>query len=189
MLETFAFTPSAGAEEVATLEPDFHMLPLPHADLTGKMVPEITLTAADGKTVALSSYRGKPMLLDLWATWCGPCLVSMPSLGRIYADFKAKGLAVVTVDQNSTPQNALDYLARHHYSWTNYHDTDSKVGKALQDKMIPLTVLIDAQGKIVYYGTGGDEAAVRKAIAGLGPEFASATKHSSNANRFQECSR
>jgi thiol-disulfide isomerase/thioredoxin len=173
--EAFQFSPPPGAEEIATLEPNFrNPVPLkPETSLVGQQAPDVTLIAADGHTTALRSLQGKPVLLDLWATWCGPCLMSMPALARIARDVRDSGVAVVTVDQDSNADDATSYLARHGYGWVNYHDPDGKVMKALQDTGIPLTVLIDAQGKIVYYDFGGDEAAVRKAIAGLGPEYAS----------------
>ena len=58
---------------------------------------------------------------------------------------------------------------RHHYEWTNYHDTDSTLSRAFEGDGIPLTVLVDAQGKIVYYELGGDEVSLRKAVALLEP--------------------
>ena len=67
------------------------------------------------------------------------------------------------------PDNATEYLARHHYAWTNFHDTGNKVNAAFRGNGIPLTVLIDAEGKIVYYDFGGDEISLRKAIAALEP--------------------
>jgi thiol-disulfide isomerase/thioredoxin/outer membrane lipoprotein-sorting protein len=171
--QMFVFTPPAGATEVAAFESDFPAQPPQfQTGMVGKPAPDITFTTANGRKVALSSYRGKPVLLDLWATWCGPCLLSMPALGHLYAEFKDKGLTVITVDQDHAPESATAYLARHNYNWTNYHDPDNKVGHALQDKMVPLTVLIDAQGKIVYYDQGGKQADVRKAIASLGTDFA-----------------
>ena len=173
--EMFRFTPPADAREVKTMEPNFDMLPSAHpkAAMAGQMAPEVSLTAADGKKVALSSYRGKPLLIDFWATWCGPCLLSMPGLERIYADVKDKGLTVVTVDQDDTPESATGYLARHHDAWANFHDAQGAIRKTFKGEGIPLVVLIDAQGKIAYYDFAGDEAALRKAIAALGPEFAS----------------
>jgi thiol-disulfide isomerase/thioredoxin len=173
--DTFRFTPPVDAEEVANLEGSWSIQTtrtVPKTSLAGQPAPNVSFTAPDGSRVALSSYRGKPLLLDLWATWGGPCISSMPAFNRIYMDVKNKGLAVVTVDQDNAAENATDYLARHNYSWTNYHDVDSAVGGAFQTEGIPLTVLMDAQGKIVYYDFGGDESAVRKAIAALGPEFA-----------------
>jgi thiol-disulfide isomerase/thioredoxin len=174
--EIFQFTPTADAKEVETLEADFGGPPpsfQPKTQLTGQMAPDVSFTSADGKRIALSSFRGKPVLLDLWATWCGPCLMSMPSLGRIYKDVKDKGIAVVTADQDNHAESANAYLARHGYGWTNYHDEDKSVYKEFHEVGVPLKVLIDAQGKVVYEDFGGDEAAVRKAIAALGPEFAS----------------
>lgn len=174
--EMFRFTPPADAKEVATLEPDFGVtLPSPHpkAAMVGQMAPDVTFNGADGKKIKLSSYRGKPLLIDFWATWCGPCIVSMPALGRIYSETKDKGLQVIGFDQSTAADDSALYLKRHHYGWTNYHDDDKAVYKALKGDGIPLMVLIDSQGKIVYYDFGGDERELRKVIASLGPEFAS----------------
>ncbi len=169
--ETFRFTPPADAKKVASLEPDFNVPPpAPTTDMVGKAAPEIAFTTSDGKKVDLSSYRGKPVLIDFWATWCGPCLLSMPSLNHIYSDYQSKGLTVLSFDQDEVPDNATEYLTRHHYAWTNFHDTDSKVRKVFKDNGIPLTVLIDAEGKIAYYDFGGDEISLRKAIAALEPK-------------------
>jgi len=172
----FKFDPPADAKEVASLDPDFgpaiknpgH----PNTTLKGQIAPDAVFESG-GKKLSLNSYRGRPVLIDLWATWCGPCLISMPSLNRIYNDAKDKGLLVVSFDEDHDPEAASSYLARHHYSWTNYHDPDKSVQKALKGEGIPLTVLIDSEGKVVFYDFGGDEAELRKAIAGLGPQFAS----------------
>ena len=174
--EAFRFTPPADAKEVATLEPDFGgPLPSPHpkAQMVGQVTPEITFKGPDGKKVELSSFRGKPLLIDFWATWCGGCLLSMPAVNRIYSEAKDKGLAVISFDENETANDATLYLARHHYGWTNFHDESKTVENAFKGEGIPLTVLIDSQGKVVYYDFGGDDAALRKAIAALGPEFVS----------------
>jgi thiol-disulfide isomerase/thioredoxin len=173
--DAFIFKPPVGAKEVAKLEPDYYTpVPwIPKTSLTGQPAPDVSFTASDGSQVPLRSLRGKPVLLDLWATWCGPCLASMPAFDRIYRDVKDKGIAVVTADQGDVAQSAAEYLDRHRYSWTNYHDPGRKVATAFKNEAISMTILIDAQGKIVYYGFGGDEAAVRKAIAALGSEFAS----------------
>jgi len=173
--DTFRFTPPADAKQVAKLEGDWYVPQpsTPKATMAGQLAPDVSFIAPDGSKIALSSYRGKPVLLDLWATWCGPCLASLPALSRIYMDSRSKGVAVVTIDQNNDAVDATEYLARHNYTWTNYHDVDRKIGTAFKEEAIPLTILIDGQGKIVYYTTGADEAAVRDAIAALGPEFAS----------------
>jgi thiol-disulfide isomerase/thioredoxin len=141
--------------------------------MVGQTVADLTFTAADGKQTQLASYRGKPVLIDLWATWCAPCLIALPSIKHVFTDFKDKGLGVISVDQDKVPARATEYLAQHHYKWTNFHDGDRSVERAMKGYSLPLTVLIDANGKIVYYDLESNEAALRKAIAGLGPEFAS----------------
>lgn len=173
--ETFRFAPPPGAKEVARLEPKYYTPPpeAPKSSMIGQPAPDVSFAGAGGKKIQLSSYRGKPLLLDFWATWCGPCLASMPGLNRIYTETRGTGLALLTFDQdNSDPEAAAEYLVRHNYGWTNYHDAGGEIGRAFKDEGIPLTVLLDAQGTIVYYGSGGDESAMRKAIARLGPEFA-----------------
>jgi thiol-disulfide isomerase/thioredoxin len=175
-VDAFRFVPPAGAKEVASLEPDLNLPPrAPNAEMVGKTAPEISFTGLDGKKIDLSSYRGHPVLIDFWATWCGPCLLSMPGLSRIDHDFKSRGLVVISVDQDSVPDNATEYLARHHYTWTNYHDTGAKISRAFKGDGIPLTVLIDGQGKIVYYEWGGGEISLRKAIASLEARASSTT--------------
>ncbi len=171
--DMFRFTPPADAKEVAKLA-DLDVPPrsTPKATMAGQPAPHVSFDAPDGRKIELSSYRGKPLLLDFWATWCGPCLTSMPALNRIYLDVRDKGMAVVTFDEDNAGEDAAEYLARHNYAWTNYHDAGGRAASAFKREGIPLTVLIDAQGKIVYFDSGGDEAAVRKAIAALGPEFA-----------------
>lgn len=150
-----------------------------HQQMVGQPVANLTFVETDGIEVPLSSYRGKPLLIDLWATWCGPCLAALPSLNRIYAETRDKGLQFVTLDQVANAADeardaarATEYLAQHHYNWKNFHDGDRKVARALQVDGVPLVVLI-ANGKIVYFDFGGNEANLRKAIAGLSPQFAS----------------
>ena len=168
--ELFAFVPPADAKEVSTLEPQMPGSKSAAPQGAGRLVPDISLTGSDGRQVNLSSFRGQPLLIDVWATWCGPCLAWMPSLGKLEQEMRTKGLQVISVDRDKEAANATHYLAVHGFSWPNYHDGDGKLADALSEKRIPLTVLIDAQGRIAYMGVDSDEAALRKAIAGLESE-------------------
>lgn len=144
-----------------------------YPEMVGETVADVTFTGANGEEISLSSYRGKPLLIELWATWCAPCRSALPALNRISLEVKGKGLAIISFDQDRDGTRATAYLARHHYDWMNFHDEDRNVEKALRGGAIPLTVLIDAKGKIAYFRFSGTEADLRMAIAQLGPEFAS----------------
>ena len=166
----FTFIPPTDAN----LLPDF---PDPRQDtgaasLTGYQAPPLQLRSADGKTVSLASFQGRPVLLDLWATWCGPCVDALPQLARIYAEAKAGGLVLLTVDQDEDPHTATGFLARKGYTWPNFHDSDGAIEALVGSSPIPRTILIDAAGKITYDASGTDEIALRTAIAHLGPDFA-----------------
>jgi thiol-disulfide isomerase/thioredoxin/outer membrane lipoprotein-sorting protein len=143
----------------------------------GAVVPDLTLFAADGRSLNLRTLRGKPVLIDLWATWCGPCLLEMPVIDRIYRFGKPAGLVVVGLDQDKNPADALNYLKMNAYGWDDYSDyhNGKYVSVSLHPGGMPTLVLINADGKIVYFHVGADDdqglvAAVRK----LGPAFATA---------------
>ncbi len=139
--------------------------------MAGDPIPALTFKSADGKATPIESFRGKPMLIDFWATWCAPCVASMPKLAEIYSEGKEKGLVFISVDQDEDASKASDFLAKKGYTWPNFHDGDGEIEKLMGSSGIPRTVLVDAKGQIVYDGTGGDENHLRAHIAQLGPEF------------------
>jgi len=163
----FTFTPPADARLVENFPDPRHFGP----DMTGEQVPALKLKSADGKAVSLDSFRGKPVLIDFWATWCSPCVTALPKLDKIYQEAKDKGLVMIFVDQDEEAKTATDFLAKKGYTWPNFHD-EGDVEKLMGSSGVPREVLIDTAGKIVYDG-GSDENELRSAIAKLGPEYAS----------------
>ena len=123
----------------------------------------------------IDSFRGKPILIDLWATWCSPCVEALPKLKQIYQDAKDKGLVFISLDRDEEPKVALNYLSQGGYRWQNFHD-DGDVAKFLGESGIPRTLLVDAQGKVVFDKVAFDEDELRDEIAKLGPEYASVGK-------------
>lgn len=156
------------AENVATLAPN--LLYVSHSDYSpvGKAAPPVQFLLSDGNRIPLEAYKGKPVLLDFWATWCGPCVLAMPNIERLYSLANQIGLTVISVDEDNDALAAAAYLARHEYAWTNYHDLNGRVRKAFRGNFIPLTILIDAQGKVTYYDSRSNDEALRAAIAKLG---------------------
>lgn len=163
----FTFTPPADAKLLDKF-PDGMSGP----NLTGQAVPPLKLKSADGKIVSLEFFRGKPVLLDVWATWCAPCVKSLPQLAQLHAETQGKGLVLLTIDQDEDAKTAADMLAKRGYNWPNFHD-DGDVGNVLGPSGIPRTLLIDSNGKVVFDGFGVEDSALRREIARLGPEYVS----------------
>ncbi len=166
----FSFTPPADAKLLQSF-PN----PLNSAagiNFTGQTVPSVTLKSADGKLVSLDSFRGKPVLLDFWATWCPPCVKGLPQLAELYQETKDKGLVLLTVDTDEDAKNAADLLAKGGYQWPNFHDA-GELSDAFGVNGIPRTVLIDANGKVVFDKIDPKDGELRAQIAKLGPGYAS----------------
>lgn len=140
--------------------------------LLGEQAPPLKLKSADGQVQTLDSFRGKPVLIDLWATWCAPCVEALPKLDKINHEAAGKGLVLISVDGDEDDKTASDFLAKKGYAWPNFHDY-GEIGKLVGTSGIPRALLIDAQGKVVYDGDGADDDALREHIAKLGPDFAS----------------
>ncbi|MEP6784222.1 MAG: TlpA disulfide reductase family protein [Sphingomonadales bacterium] len=123
----------------------------------GSALPTESFTAPDGKPVTLAAFKGKPLLVNLWATWCAPCVKEMPSLDRLAAKSVGK-LQVLVVNQDSAKQ-ATDPVP----AWwakaklanlAMYRDAKNELGFAFGGGL-PMTVLYDAQGKEVWRVNGG----------------------------------
>jgi cytochrome c biogenesis protein CcmG/thiol:disulfide interchange protein DsbE len=143
------------------------------AALVGKAAPDVKVRSSDGQIIALTQFRGKPVLLEFWATWCAPCVSSLPSLAKLFKETSEKGLVLLSVDEDEDAKTAADFWNKRAEPWPNFHDADGEVQRAFAPGGVPEFVLIDPTGKITYTDSGFDEPALRAAIAKLGPEFAS----------------
>jgi thiol-disulfide isomerase/thioredoxin len=131
--------------------------PLPaNAILTAKVpAPNFSLEDRDGRRVSLSDLRGRPVLLDFWATWCGPCRRSMPALEQLYRKYRAQGLQVVGINIEGRGKQQLDYLAAGGYTFPVLFSSgnwESPVARSYGVSSIPRSFLIDAQGNILFAG-------------------------------------
>ncbi len=131
------------------------------ADAAGKLietrparpVPELTLTTlADEQPTSLAEYRGRPLVVNLWATWCGPCVKEMPSLAKLAADMKDQGLAVVAISEDRGGKFVVDPFLKDHdiAGMPVFLDKTMSSGKAFKaTTTLPMTILIDADGQEV----------------------------------------
>ena len=122
--------------------------------------PAFTLTALTGQPATLSQYRGQVVMVNFWATWCGPCQQEMPLLDQMYKKFKPAGFTLlgVNVDKDTPPVREL--LARKPVSFPVLLDPANSVSKAYHVDEMPSSVIIDRKGEIRYVHRGykpGDE--------------------------------
>jgi thiol-disulfide isomerase/thioredoxin len=122
----------------------------------GEAMPEMTLKDASGKTLALSSLRGKPTLVNLWATWCAPCVVELPTLDRL-VDIREGKLRVLTVsqDMSGTEKIAAFIKERGGDNLEPWLDPKGDLGAKYQVQTLPTTVLYGSDGREVWRFTGG----------------------------------
>jgi thiol-disulfide isomerase/thioredoxin len=115
-----------------------------------KPVPELTLTdLAQEQPANLAAYKGKPLIVNLWATWCGPCVTEMPSLAKLADRLKDQGVVVVAISEDRGGKFVVDPFLKEHNitSLQVYLDKTMSTGKALKEATIlPMTILIDADG-------------------------------------------
>jgi thiol-disulfide isomerase/thioredoxin len=123
----------------------------------------------DGKAVALSDFKDKVLLIDFWATWCGPCVAEMPSVVAAYEKFHAQGFEVlgVTLDHPGEADKVKEFASSNGMPWRQvyYPDGNNEVAQAYGVNSIPHTILVGKDGKVVRVGLRGD--ALGKAVERL----------------------
>ena len=123
--------------------------------LVGKPAPDFTLELLGGKTFHLAEAKGKVVLLDFWATWCGPCLQAMPQVEAVAEEFKEKGVQLIAVNLQEDPKQITAMLERHKMHPAVALDRDGAVAQKYEANAIPQTVIIDKDGKVARLFVGG----------------------------------
>lgn len=123
--------------------------------LIGKPAPDFKLDLMGGKPFRLSEHKGEVVVLDFWATWCGPCLQAMPQVERATDEFKDQGVRLIAVNLQESPEEIAAMLERHKLRPTVALDRDGVVADRYAAAAIPQTVIIDKQGNIARLFVGG----------------------------------
>jgi peroxiredoxin len=121
-------------------------------EVTGNMAPDFTLPDPSGKNVSLSSFRGKYVLVDFWASWCGPCRQENPNVVDAYQQFKSKNFTILGVSLDKTKDAWIEAIEKDGLDWTHVSDLkfwESSVVPLYQIEGIPFNVLLDPDGKII----------------------------------------
>jgi thiol-disulfide isomerase/thioredoxin len=148
----FTFTPPPDAKEVKELS--FASAAMPKADLTGKDAPAFSVQGIDGKRYTSADLRGKTVMLDFWATWCGPCRASMPSMEKLYKDYKDRGLIVLAVNVAEDLAVVDEFLKKTPIAYPVVLSGESKILETYQVNAYPTFVLIGPDGKVVAHEIG-----------------------------------
>ncbi len=123
--------------------------------LLGKAAPEVRLEMLDGQPTTLKDLRGRVVILDFWASWCGPCLASMPSLMEIAQDEALRDkVSLIAVNQQEEPDVVREFLASQLWKLDVALDRDGELGKLFGAGAIPHTVLVDREGVIRHVHVG-----------------------------------
>lgn len=126
----------------------------------GQLAPDITLSNPEGKEITLSSLRGKVVLVDFWASWCGPCRKEMPNVVKAYAKFKSKGFEIYGVSLDQEKDRWLEAIAKDGITWPQVSDLkqwQSEVVPLYSIQSIPYTILLDKEGKILAKNLRGED--------------------------------
>lgn len=131
-----------------TLKPLGRKLPA-RADLrVGNTAPDFSFKDFEGNQRRLSEFRGKIVLIDVWALWCAPCVREAPKLSAVYQKLKEKNFEIISLNKNDPPENVRKFIAEHRMNWTHTM-TDDAFLKLYRVDQFPTYFLIDKDGKIV----------------------------------------
>ena len=120
----------------------------------GEPLREAMMHGLNGPDRALSQYRGKPLLINVWASWCGPCRMEMGSLERLAWADQGKRFAIIGISTDDSQPAAKAYLRSANATLNHYIDRALELENMLGAERLPLTVLVDANGRVLgkYYG-------------------------------------
>ena len=119
--------------------------PGPEEAAVDSPAPPFQLNDLYGREVSLSQFQGKVVILDFWATWCGPCRMSMPLLEKLQQEFPAE-MKLLAINLEEPEDLVKDYVSRQNIHSTVLLDTEGKVGRAYRSESIPMQVIIDKKG-------------------------------------------
>ena len=136
-----------------------------------RLAPAFSVTTIDGKRVSMDELRDKVVLIDFWATWCGPCREALPHVRRIAKQFEGQPLVVLSVslDKDADEQKWKDFVAHNDMTWLQYRDGgfDGRIAQMFNVHAIPHTFTIDSDGVLQdeHVGDSGIEGKLKKLVA------------------------
>ncbi|MFA1822883.1 TlpA family protein disulfide reductase [Virgibacillus oceani] len=151
-----AFVPTAAQpkNDHILLELDDTLQEVVEGTDVGNMAPDFGLETLDGEEVHLSDYQGERILLNFWATWCGPCREEMPDIQRLFEDKNVTVLGVNLTYSEGSIETVTDFVSQYKLEFPVLLDENSSVSQLYRIQPIPTTYMIDSNGKIQYKAFG-----------------------------------
>ncbi len=125
----------------------------------GKTVPELVMPDPSGKSISISSFRGKFVLIDFWASWCGPCRMENPNVVKAFNEFKGKNFTILGVSLDQDKDSWKKAIAQDHLNWTQMSDLkywNSQAVETFGFQGIPFNILVDPSGKVIAESLRGE---------------------------------
>lgn len=123
----------------------------------GVAAPDFTGELMDGTSITLSELQGKPVIINFWATWCGPCVKEMPAFERLKDDFGDK-IGIIAVNCGDDAETVKDFVGENGYTFPVVLDEEYSISMLYPTNSIPYTVVLDAEGKVTHISTGALDA-------------------------------
>jgi peroxiredoxin len=120
----------------------------------GDAAHDFSLNDLDGNRVTLSDFRGRPVMLNFWATWCLPCRIEMPELQQALHDYQDQNLVILTINQQESPEAVAEFFEEFDLSLTPLLDSDGTVGQRYRMMNLPGTVFINPDGRVTAIHRG-----------------------------------
>lgn len=138
---------------------------------TGQLAPHFTLPRLDGDgQLSLTDYQGKVVLVDFWASWCGPCRLSLPRYDELYQEFGDQGFVVVAINLDEDLSEAERFMTQYPVSYPMVRDAEGVVPTEYGLMVMPTAWLLDSEGEVVWVHAGfrrGDEEQLREILLPL----------------------
>ena len=127
---------------------------LASSDLEGRAAPDFVLKSSTGENLRLSEYRGDVVMINFWATWCGPCRQEMPLLDELYTRYQRVGFNLLGVNIDDDSRRAMQMIDELGVSFPVLFDARKEVSKLYEVEAMPVTVLVDREGMVrhVHHG-------------------------------------
>ena len=124
------------------------------SNLTGQPAPDFALRSSTGENLRLSEYRGDVVMINFWATWCGPCRQEMPLLDDLYNRYQRVGFNLLGVNIDDDSSRAMDMMAELGVNFPVLFDDRKEVSRMYDVDAMPVTILVDREGNVRYVHQG-----------------------------------